>query len=204
MSGFWEEAFRSIGAAARLARLDRDALGRFTFSIPAFRRSFGAAALVLPMYLLLVHLPGARPGLHAADPVIGYAIELVNYVTRWLAYPLAIIALARPLGLGIMWIPYIIVYNWAQVVQMAVFLPIAALAALGFLPLGLDKVAMTLLLFWVLAYTWIITRFALNIAWIFALGFVVLDWVLGLFIDRVTNWLLYRLSLPEAPEGLAS
>ena len=196
------EAARGFLGAVRLARFDPAARGWFDLSVAGFWRSFGAMAYVAPLYLLLVHLPGLRPGLQAADPFFGYPIEVLNYVLRWLAYPFALYWLARPLGLTGAYIPFIIAYNWSQLVQVAVLILPAAILAQILLPGAGGRALMSLVVVAVFAYQLAIARQMLGVGWFFAFGMVCLDWVLGLSVDRVTDWLLYQLSSTAPPAGL--
>lgn len=193
-----DEALRSIVGAARLARLDPAARNYFDLSVEGFWRSFGAMLYVAPLYLIFIHLPGMRPSLHAAEPFLGYPLEIANYVLRWASFPFVLYWLARPLGLAQGYAAYFVAYNWSQVVQIGFFLPFAALVALDILPGPLGRGVMTFIVVATFAYQLAVARTMLGIAWYFAFGIVCLDWVLGLFVDRVSDWLLYTLSSAAA------
>jgi len=198
------EAIRSIDGAFRIARFDPTARNYFDLSAEGFWRSFGAMVYVAPLYLIFIHLPGMRQSLHAAEPFIGYPIETANYVLRWLSFPFLLYWLARPFGLSGNYIPFVVAYNWSQVVQILFFLLPAAIVSFGLLPGPVGRGVMTFIVIATFAYQLVIARTMLAVAWSFAFGIVCLDWALGFFVDRVSEWLIYQLSAGAAPADLGA
>ena len=123
------EIAAGITAAWRLARRDPDALAWIDATPRGFGHSFFAAAIVLPAVLLLEVLDGTF-AMDGREPLRTLAVELIAYVMQWTAFPLAMSSIADGLGRGGNYIRYIVVYNWSAVLQMALFVPVAAMAAL--------------------------------------------------------------------------
>ncbi len=99
------------------------------------------------------------------------------------AFPLAAWYLANALGKSPRYTTYIVAYNWANVLQIAAFVPVAALAASELAPDTFIVLAALLLTGLVIYYQFFIVRTALEIEPLPALGFVAIDLVLGLLID---------------------
>ncbi|MDA0675530.1 MAG: hypothetical protein O3A88_04095 [Proteobacteria bacterium] len=119
--------------ATRLARFDAQGLRAFNPTVEGFWRSFWAAALVAPFYAILLAFHFAT----MADPVhpVRFAlVEAVTYVIAWLAFPVAMVGVSRWLGRWDAYVGYIVAYNWAAVVQNAIYLPLAMLAVSGAIP----------------------------------------------------------------------
>ena len=151
----------SLWGAWRLAHLDAAGMRWFNLSGDGFHRSFFAAVVVAPAYFLVAwvaSLPGPEP---AAAPPRSIAADVVGYPLLWLVFPLLLAAAAKPLGLARSYAAGVIAFNWAQVVIMAVMLPITVLALTGGLgPFGallyLSGYAASLF------YTWFVLRTALE------------------------------------------
>lgn len=183
------EVVTALYGAYRLARFDPSGLDFFDATIAGFWRSFYAAVLVAPVYLLLLLIRYAQLA-EQISPFRFFAIEVIAYVIAWVAFPLIMASLARTLGRDAFFIRYIIAYNWGAVLQNALYLPIAMLAtggllagpsanALGFLALSL-----------ILVYVWFITRTALEVAGGIAAAIVGLDLLLSIFINGYAEGML--------------
>lgn len=177
-------AIRGLAGAWRLARLDESAVQIFDNSIEGFWKSFQAAIIAAPLFALLIFLRSAEHPL-SADPLRALFIEAIGYVVGWTAYPLAAWYLANALGKGQRYTTYIVAYNWANVLQVAAFVPVAALAASELAPDHLVVLAALLMTGLVIYYQFFIVRAALGVEPLSALGFVAIDLVLGLLIDAV-------------------
>lgn len=183
------EVVTALYGAYRLARFDPSGLDFFDATIAGFWRSFFAAVLVAPVYLLLLLIRYAQLA-EQISPFRFFAIEVIAYVIAWVAFPLIMASLARTLGRDAFFIRYIVAYNWGAVLQNALYLPIAMLAtggllagpsanALGFLALSL-----------ILVYVWFITRTALEVAGGIAAAIVGLDFLLSIFINGYAEGML--------------
>lgn len=184
-------AARGIAGAWRLAHLDSSGMSYFENSLVAFWRSFQAAVVAAPLFLILILLRTAEHPL-SSDPWRAFFIEAIGYVIGWTAFPLAAWYLAGALGKPNRYFSYIGAYNWANVIQVAAFMPIAALSASDLLPGMLVVLAALVLTAAVIYYQFFIVRTALGIDALPALGFVAIDLMLGLAIDAVETTLHAR------------
>ena len=99
-------------------------------------------------------------------------LEAIAYVIAWVAFPLLMASLARLLDRDDYYIRYIVAYNWAAVLQNLLYIPIAILAAAGVLSIALSNTLGLMALALIVAYTWFITRTALEVAAGMAAGIV--------------------------------
>jgi hypothetical protein len=173
-----------IYGAWRLARRDPAGLGWFDASERGFWHSFWAAALLLPAFLTMLVLDGVfQDGV--ARPLV---VQLIAYVLRWTAFPLAMAHIAVNLDRGQHYIRYIVAYNWSSVIQMALFLPIAVLGHLfpggGFAMLNLMVVVV------LLAYQAYVAHVCLEVGLGTAVGVVMLDLALDGLIEITADRLI--------------
>ncbi len=181
-----EVAF-ALSGAVRLARMDPGGLGHFDTSIAGFWRSFYAAAVVAPAYVLLTAFDAAlRPV--GAGPARWVLVEATAYVIEWTAYPLAMAYISRWLASSDNYIRYIVAHNWANVLGIAVLLPVAAITVLNPALSGLLFLAMIA----VLVYQWYVARTALRITGGEAVVLMVFKFVLSFFISVVAGMMLHR------------
>ena len=174
-----------LAGALRLARFDNSGMAFFEINLSGFWRSFWAAGLVAPLFLLLLVLrqldaPGGAFGHHIT-------IESLAYVIAWVMFPLVMASLSKQLGCAKHYFSFIIAYNWCGAIQNGVYLPIAILGYTGALSSGLANLFALAAIIWVLVYTFFVARTALQVPPVTAFGIVVLDLALGLTIDVVTN-----------------
>jgi hypothetical protein len=181
-------AARGLSVAWRLARLDASALRDIDGSTEGFWRSFQAAILAAPLFALLILLRTAEHPL-SDDPLRALFIEAIGYVIGWTAYPLAAWYLASALNKSQRYTTYIVAYNWATVLQIMAFLPIAALSASELAPDAFVVLIALLLTGAVIYYQFFIVRTALGVEPLPALGFVAIDLMLGLLIDAAESGL---------------
>ena len=181
-------ASRGLSIAWRLARLDATAIRDIDGSVESCRRSFQAAIVAAPLFALLVVLRSAEHPL-SPDPWRAFFIEGIGYVTGWTAFPLAAWYLTRALGKMQRYTTYITAYNWANVLQVAAFVPVSALAASELAPDAIVVLTALLLTGGVIYYQFFIARMALDIESLPALGFVAVDLILGLLIDAAETTL---------------
>ncbi len=178
-----EEIERALFGAWLLARQEPSAMSFFDLSVEGFWRSFFAAVLAAPLYAVILVHEYSVTGLPAS---LGWValVQAVGYVLDWAAFPLAAILLTRAVGLSHRYVPLIVAGNWASVLQVALF---AAAVALTFvLPEPLGALLVFTALIAVLVYRWMVTRQALETTGGIALGFVVVDLLLGLMVEIIT------------------
>ncbi len=183
------EIISSLYGASRLARGDTKGMAYFNASHEGFWRSFTAAALIAPLFIILL---GVRYMVSDSDVALARfaSIHAISYLIGWIAFPLLIFYLADILDKGQNFIAYIVSYNWASVLQNVLYLPFALLVEAHFLQGPIASFIGILLLGVIFLYTWFITRTALEISNFTAVGFVVIDLLLGVFINSVSQGML--------------
>ena len=122
--------FQPIYGAVRLAQGKRDGMSLFGDSETDFWQSFYAAIIVAPLFFIFISLQ-SNTGVRSALSVNFYAIHAISYVVGWVLFPLVMIHLVKTIGRQQFYIRLIVAYNWASVVQNAVFLPFAILFETG-------------------------------------------------------------------------
>ena len=167
----WAEIVRSLNGAWRLLLLDASGMGRFDVSTGGFWRSFFAAVLVAPLYILrgLIDPAAAEADAAGLGPALG---AVLTYVLVWAAFPIAMIFIARFLDLCQAYVGFIVALNWARVLQAVLLVAVSGAAGLAGAPsdfLTLTAIAA------VLAYQWVVTRTALATTGTVAAALVIID-----------------------------
>ena len=183
-------ATAGLFGALQLARLDRGGMRYFDATIDGFWRSFQAAVIAAPVYLLLVLLRADHP--LSPDPVRATLIEAIGYVIDWTAFPLAAWYLCRAFNCSSRYVGFIVAYNWANVLQMLAFVPIALLSATDLLPAGVVSVIALAVTVAVIYYQYFIARTALSIEALPAIGFVAVSFIIDLLLDTVETAMQLR------------
>lgn len=181
------EALAALYGTVRLIRLKPDGFAWFDASLDGFWRSFAAAALVAPLYLVSLALWPGTISLPAPDPLRFMALKSIAYLMGWVAYPLVMVSVLRLIDRERHMFRYLVAYNWFQVPKEALFFTLAALYAVGAMPgraaefLSLAAFAATLFYFWYIA------KAALETDGYTAAGLVLIDLTLGLVISGIAD-----------------
>jgi hypothetical protein len=188
----WSEIKSSIYGAYRLARLDAGGMADFNLSVEGFWRSFFAAVIVAPAYaaLLMVRISAAGHDAPDSGPMpesFSIAPEVLSYAIGWILWPLVMLALLRLLGNAQNYVPYIIAYNWTNVIQIAFLLPVAVLTRGDVFPEQMAAIVSIVATLMVLFYLWFITRTALQIGEGAAAGIVIMDVLLGVLTSSLID-----------------
>ncbi len=176
------ETLRALYGTWRIARGDAGGLAFFNYSLQGFWRSFLAAVIIFPAFVLL----RGHDLMAAPDdfPVMRYmTTEVISYVIRWVAFPLVMFHIAPMLDRAERYIGFITVYNWACVIQMGVYLVALALAAL-FPMLGVGGFVMIAIVA-TLVYSVYITHLTLAIPVLTASAIVIADFLLSIIIQSI-------------------
>lgn len=181
----------AVYGAWRLARFDEGGHQYFENSPGAFWRSFFAAVLVAPGYIILAVLHYRDMTLGANVPSI-LIIQALTYCISWMAFPLVSHVMASVIGREDRWVGFVVALNWSKVIQMAVFLPLALLAATGIAGEEGGATITLVGLAAILTYQWFVTRTAFRITGMQAVGFTGVDMVLGIAITSFADATLMR------------
>lgn len=180
------EMTHGLYGAWRLAWRDRAAMAWFDCSLQGAIRSFWAAALCYPGFVVLLLFRVQGTSTNAGDVYLILLVETIGYVIGWAAYPLAALPFCRWIAPEERALGFIIAYNWSQVLQTALLLPIAALGALDVAPAYVVAYVSTVAYLAILLYEWFIARIALESGGLAATALVLLDVVLGAMLSQIT------------------
>ncbi len=182
------ELFAALYGAWRLARLDPRGQDHFDASITGFWRSFQAAVIVAPGYVFLIMLNLDQPNITAGAGRL-ILVEGLAYVISWTAFPLAMVSLAHRLKRDQNYIRYIVAHNWANVLQVAVFLPAALITQVVGPSARILTVAVMMAIF---LYQWYVARTVLSITPLQATGIVLINLFLDVVITLIANGMVTR------------
>jgi len=188
----WVEVRLALAGTWRLARGDRGGLFCFDRSLDGFWRSFRAAIIAYPFYLVLLAMRVSVAEWQRSGGWRILAVETIGYVIGWVAFPLLMLTVTQHLGRAHRFFDFMVPYNWCQVPQSALFVLVGLAFESGMLGprsaagIGLVAVVATLIYEW---YVWYIARVALDITGPTAVFIAVLDFVLGVLISQVAGGL---------------
>lgn len=179
------EVVRGLYGAWRLARWDAAGLTVFTNTKEAALRSFWAAAVALPAYVitLVANLSIARAQASSVKIVL---VEAVAYVVAWVAFPLVILHVAGTIGKLDRVYRYLAAYNWSVVLQLAALAAMGVLLSLGLFPRQMAAILMLGLYLAILAYQWYVAREGLAVSGGIAAAIVAVDFCLSLLIQALS------------------
>lgn len=175
LAGAWQVM---LGRAEGLRQLD--------ISLEGFWRSFGAIVLILPFSVLtlvsLRRMPGE--GGESPSPLTSseIALDSLALIVDWVAFPLIFAVMARPLGLGPRYVPFIVTRNWASVIVVAIGGSVHALHLVGVAPARLAQFLLLAVLIIALRFSYVIARVALDTSAALAVPIVALDFLISLFV----------------------
>lgn len=183
------EIARALYGVWRVLRFDRSAFGFFDLSPAGALRSFTAAAVVAPLYAMLMAL---RYEVAAGDASPGryLLVQAIAYVIAWTLYPVLVESLSWFLGCRPRFPGYLCVYNWMMVLQNGVIITLAVLGDIRLLPdpilglLGFFALVLTA------GYLWYLARALLAVSGLTAAGLVVLDIVISVLINGTAEGLM--------------
>jgi hypothetical protein len=185
----WLEARLALLGTLRLARGDRGGLSCFDRSLDGFWRSFRAAFIAYPLYLLLVTMRVTVAEWERSGGLWIAAVETIAYVIAWSAFPLIMLAVTRWIDRPNRFFDFMVPYNWFQVPQSALFVLIGLESESGVLGAPAAAALETAGVIAVLVYEWYIARVALDTTVYGAVFIVLVDLVLGAFVSHIASTL---------------
>ncbi|MBT5433240.1 MAG: hypothetical protein P8Q36_19515 [Alphaproteobacteria bacterium] len=162
------EISSSLYGAWRLIFVDDEAMAHFNVSIEGFWRSFFAAILALPYFLVVIIWPApVAEGVTPWEPdpfMAGLA-----YILSWIIFPMVAAVLARLFELTQNYIGYITAFNWAGALIAQPLLILEVMTHAGVLSADAAAVLQLPIFVFVVWYGWVIARISLGAtAWIAA------------------------------------
>lgn len=189
------EFIRVLRGSWRLLVGDARAMEDFDCSLDGFWRSFVVIALTLPVPLVELAVQRQLPMADRLDPAImsGPAYWIAGfaaYVLAWIAFPLVLALLARPLGVSAHYVPYMVARNWTTLIAAVPGFLVTLGFGLGVVPLtGLGPGNLAALGFNIY-YAWKVTRIACATPPGLAAGLVALDFLLTLVVYTASDRLI--------------
>ena len=183
----WLEVRLAMIGALRLARGDRGGLSCFNRSLDGFWRSFRAAVISYPLYLVLLSMRVTVAEWERSGALLIVTVETIAYVIAWAAFPLLILGLTQRIGRPHRFFDFMVPYNWSQLPQSALLVLVGLETESGVLgtePAQAIEVAAAVA---VLVYEWFIARVALDTTAVAAVFVVFVDLLLGVVISHVAG-----------------
>jgi hypothetical protein len=181
------EVWLALAGALRLARGDRGGLQCFDRSLDGFWRSFRAAVIAYPLYLVLLAMRVTLAEWERSGGFVIVTVETIAYVISWVAFPLIMLAVTQRLSRAQRYFDFMVAYNWSQVPQSALFVLVGLeteSGVLGAVPAQAIEVAAGIA---VLVYEWFIARVALDVTAPAAILVVLVDLVVGVVVSNVAS-----------------
>jgi hypothetical protein len=158
--------------ALMLARGRPEGIMLMPLTADAAARSYWAAALCLPLFMLIRLVSGAVP-LSGR----GVTAELLGFAVSWAGYGLATLPMTMAAGQGALWPRFLATWNWVSLFQYCAIVVISLVASL--MPSWLGQAVNLAGLGYLLWLQWFATGLALRVGGGAAVGFVLLDLIIG-------------------------
>ena len=180
------EIVHALDGAWRLACRDPSGMARFDGSLDSFWKSFFAAVLALPFFVLLIALRDLPVEPRGGMAVVAI-VEAIAYVASWAAFPLVVFHLSKLIGRQERYLAFIAAFNWSAVIQVTLFLAASALSAIDLLPAAIVQGVAFGVTMLVLAYEWYVVRVGLAVGGLLASAVVVLDLAVGIVLNGIAQ-----------------
>ncbi len=185
----WLEVRQAIIGALRLARGDRGGLVYFDRSADGFWRSFRAAVISYPLYLVLLSMRVTVAEWESSGALVIITVETIAYVIAWTAFPLLMLIVTQRIGRAHRFFDFMVPYNWSQLPQSALFVLVGLETESGVLGAQPAQAIEAAAAIAVLVYEWFIARVALDTTATAAGIVVFVDLLLGVLISHVASTL---------------
>jgi hypothetical protein len=178
----WGEIVAAVRGSLRLLADDPRGMAAFDLSFAGFWRSFGVALLMSPAALVSILADRSFAESDASTGLL-FLVGGLSYVLGWIAFPVVMLLLARPLGLEARYVPLMVVRNWTTVLGSLPYALVTLLWLVGGVPRRLMFPAIAAALGFELFLAYRSTRIAAAVPPPVAAGLVVLDLLLTMLVD---------------------
>ena len=170
-----QEIISSLYGAIRLACFDENGMRHFNISVEGFWRSFFAAVLLAPFYLISIWPEIVTP--EGGFSFWSMLVHFVTYLAGWILFPLVAFFATDLLKLGHRFTALVVTVNWTSVLVFGLFTLCAVIATL--FQGSLASLLVTFITSGLLVYHWFVIKTALESSSSIAIAFLLFNFVLG-------------------------
>ena len=170
-----QEIFASLYGAWRLAGFDENGMSYFNISVEGFWRSFFAAVILAPFYLLSVSHDLTMP--EGGFSFWAILVHFGTYAAGWILFPLVAFFATDLLSLGHRFTALIVAVNWSSVLIVGFFMLTSLITTL--MQGGAAYIFGVAVTTAVIVYHWFVMRTALETTTLIAMAFVLFNLVLS-------------------------
>ncbi len=181
-----QEIWSSIYGAFRLACFDKSGHSHFNLTVEGFWRSFFAAVLMAPGYVILV-TQGFVAGSESFS-VWSLLVHAGHYAASWIIFPLTVFFAIDLLNLGHRYTALIVAVNWAAVIEISVMVVGLGLALI--LPPDAANLLIVAIVIVLVIYQWFVIRTALQSTGALAFAFVLFGLLISAMLAQITDRLV--------------
>ncbi|MEJ8476176.1 hypothetical protein [Roseibium algae] len=188
-----QEIARALQGSWYLFRNRPEGMRAFDVSINGFWRSFAVVLLLVPLFVIS-SLAEKKLLLDETDfisetfPVGTYWLaQFTSLGLDWLALPLLLAVLARPLGIAQGYVPFIVARNWTSLLAAVPYVCVSLLYLMGVIAPGIMVLLSLMSLIVVIWFRFLVTRISLQANLSMTIGIVILDIVLSLLIGELVG-----------------
>jgi hypothetical protein len=179
------DAGLGVQAAALIARGRPEGARLVAGDLGTASRSFWAIALCVPAFACLRLMDWTEGGV-PAHPAHAFAADFAAYAIGWLAFAAASHPIAGLIGRSARWPRFVALWNWCNVIQYTLLVA-AGLPGLFGAPEIVSETAELVAIGWSLWLEWYAARLTLELRPMAALGMVMVDISIGLFVAAVVG-----------------
>ena len=183
----WLEVRLALFGALQLAKGDRGGLAWFDRSLDGFWRSFRAAAIAYPLYLMLLMMRVSVSEWERSGGLHILTVETIAYIIAWAAFPLIMLTVTQRIDRAHRFFDFMVPYNWSQVPQSALFVLVGLQTESGVLGAPAAQAIEVAAVIAFLVYEWFIARVALDTTAAAAAFVVFIDVVLEILINHTAS-----------------
>jgi hypothetical protein len=188
-----EIAYRVFGAW-QLARFDAGGKQYFDESPQAALRSFFAAALSAPAFVItqLLIFSTTTEVATEAGAVTLMLVFALYYCLIWVVSPVIFHRICQVIDRERAFFRFLSAINWSGVIAIHLHLVVTVLEAGGIVPEALGSLPGLAAIAYLLLYHWFIARHCLDVSPLAAVGFVALDAIIGVLIGNIALGMVFQ------------
>lgn len=184
-------ASAAVIGSLRLLGGDRRGLAAMDPSLDGFWASFKMMLWLAPAVALSIladlRLNTAIGAPHEGDAVAVILAGTLNYVLGWIAFPVLLAALGKPLGLGRVFVPWMVARNWTALAASLPYVLVVLAWLIGLLPTSALGPATLAALGFSLFCGWRVAVLAGERPALAAVAYTLVDFMLGLLVEAAAD-----------------